>query len=166
MSDSVTALGFEPVILTAQERQLLLEVREFARAKPFEPSAESPTRGGFDRAFSEDLARHGWVGMTIPRQYGGSARTGVARCLVISELLAAGAPLGAHWTADRQTAPSLLINGPESLRQALLPLIASGRCLMAGGLSEPESGSDLASVRTRAEKVEGGWRITGTKIWT
>jgi alkylation response protein AidB-like acyl-CoA dehydrogenase len=166
MRDSVPALGFEPVTLTTQERQLLLEVREFARAKPFEPSAESPTRGGFDRAFSEDLARHGWVGMTIPTQYGGSARSGVERCLVISELLAAGAPLGAHWTADRQTAPSLLRNGPQTLRSELLPRIAGGRCVLAGGFSEPDAGSDLASVRTRARKVPGGWLITGRKIWT
>jgi alkylation response protein AidB-like acyl-CoA dehydrogenase len=161
-----SALDFEPVTLTEQERGLMLEVRRFARAKPFEPSAQSPTRGGFDRAFSEDLARHGWVGMTIPERYGGSARSGVERCLVVSELLAAGAPLGAHWTADRQTAPSLLRNGPESLRAELLPRIAAGRCLMAGGFSEPDAGSDLASVRTRARKVPGGWRITGRKIWT
>jgi len=161
-----STLGFEPVTLTEEERRLVLEVRRFARAKPFEPSAESPTRGGFDRAFSEDLARHGWVGMTIPRQYGGSARSGVERCLVISELLAAGAPLGAHWTADRQTAPSLLRNGPESLRAELLPRIAAGHCVMAGGFSEPDAGSDLASVRTRARKVPGGWLITGRKIWT
>ncbi len=166
MSTSRSTLGFEPVTLTAEERELMLEVRRFARAKPFEPSAASSTRGGFDRAFSEDLARHGWVGMTIPKQYGGSARSGVERCLVISELLAAGAPLGAHWTADRQTAPSLLRNGPESLRRELLPRIAAGRCLMAGGFSEPDAGSDLASVRTRARKVPGGWLITGRKIWT
>lgn len=148
MSHPGSALDFEPVTLTEEERRLMLEVRRFARAKPFEPSAESPTRGGFDRAFSEDLARHGWVGMTIPKRYGGSARSGVERCLVVSELLAAGAPLGAHWTADRQTAPSLLRNGPESLRSELLPRIAAGRCLMAGGFSEPDAGSDLASVRT------------------
>ena len=166
MNDSGTALGFEPVTLTQAERQLMLEVREFARAVPFAPSAQSPTRGGFDRDFSEELARHGWAGMTIPARYGGSERSGVERCLVASELLAAGAPLGAHWTADRQTAPSLLRNGPESLRAELLPRIAAGRCCMAGGFSEPEAGSDLASVRTRARKVPGGWRISGRKIWT
>jgi alkylation response protein AidB-like acyl-CoA dehydrogenase len=166
MSDSGPALGFEPVTLTQAERQLMLDVRRFARAAPFAPSAQSPTRGGFDRDFSEELARHGWVGMTIPARYGGSERSGVERCLVVSELLAAGAPLGAHWTADRQTAPSLLRNGPESLRAELLPRIAAGRCLMAGGFSEPEAGSDLASVRTRARKVPGGWRISGRKIWT
>ncbi|MFA3842060.1 acyl-CoA dehydrogenase family protein [Streptomyces aureus] len=166
MSDQGKSLGFEPIALTGTERALVSEVRAFARAEPFPPSAESPTRGGFSREFSVELARRGWVGMTIPTQYGGAARSGVERCLVISELLAAGAPLGAHWTADRQTAPSLMINGPETLRRELLPRIASGLCLIAGGFSEPESGSDLASVRTRAQKVDGGWRITGRKIWT
>ena len=166
MSEPGSAFGFEPIVLTPTERQLMLDVRQFARAAPFAPSAQSPTRGGFDRGFSEELARHGWAGMTIPARYGGSERSGVERCLVASELLAAGAPLGAHWTADRQTAPSLLRNGPESLRAELLPLIAAGRCCMAGGFSEPEAGSDLASVRTRARKVPGGWRISGRKIWT
>ncbi|MFD8820287.1 acyl-CoA dehydrogenase family protein, partial [Streptomyces sp. NPDC059627] len=166
MSDHGKPLGFEPIVLTGAEQDLVHEVRGFARAKPFPPSAQSPTRGGFSREFSEELARHGWVGMTIPAEYGGASRSGVERCLVISELLAAGAPLGAHWTADRQTAPSLLLNGPESLRRELLPRIAAGSCLIAGGFSEPDSGSDLASVRTRARRVEGGWRITGRKIWT
>jgi alkylation response protein AidB-like acyl-CoA dehydrogenase len=162
----MTRMGFDPIELSPQERELVREVRAFARVEPFPPSAESPTRGGFSREFSAELGRRGWVGMNIPAEYGGSARTGVQRSLVISELLAAGAPLGAHWTADRQTAPSLLMNGPESLRRCLLPEIAAGACLMAGGLSEPEAGSDLASVRTRARRVDGGWRITGRKIWT
>ncbi|WP_159701718.1 acyl-CoA dehydrogenase family protein [Arthrobacter sp. 18067] len=159
-------LGFPPVDLSEHERDLVRSVRSFARARKFPPSSASPTRGGFSREFSAELAEQGWVGMTIPLQYGGTERTTVERILVVSELLAAGAPLGAHWTADRQTAPSLLINGPESLRQLLLPQIAAGRCLIAGGFSEPDSGSDLASVRTRARRVEGGWRITGRKIWT
>jgi alkylation response protein AidB-like acyl-CoA dehydrogenase len=161
-----TARAYEPIALNPAERELVVQVRGFARAQPFPPSAESPTRGGFSREFSRELGRRGWTGMTIPVEYGGSQRSGVERCLVISEFLAAGAPLGAHWTADRQTAPSLLLNGPESLRRALLPQIAAGACLMAGGLSEPEAGSDLASVRTRARRVDGGWRITGRKIWT
>ena len=139
MNESSPALGFEPITLTEAERQLMLDVRLFARAAPFAPSAQSPTRGGFDRDFSEELARRGWAGMTIPARYGGSARSGVERCLVVSELLAAGAPLGAHWTADRQTAASLLHNGPETLRAELLPRIAAGRCLMAGGFSEPDA---------------------------
>jgi alkylation response protein AidB-like acyl-CoA dehydrogenase len=166
VSRTTQAIGFRPIALSSDEHALVANVREFARREPFPPSAQSPTRGGFDRAFSAMLGQQGWVGMTIPKAYGGSERSGVERCLVISELLAAGAPLGAHWTADRQTAPSILLNGPETLRRRLLPEIAAGHCLMAGGLSEPDAGSDLASVRTRAARVDGGWRMTGRKIWT
>ena len=163
---SENSKGLEPIVVSEAEKELALTVREFARSRPFPPTAKSPTRGGFDREFSKDLAKLGWAGMLVPERFGGSERTGVERCLVISELLAAGAPLGAHWTADRQTAPSLDHYGPEAMRQLLLPKIARGECLMAGGLSEPDSGSDLASVKTRATKVDGGWKITGRKIWT
>ncbi len=162
MTDSAPALGFAPITLSGAERELMLDVRRFARAAPFPPSAESPTRGGFDRAFSEDLARHGWAGMTIPARYGGSERSGVERCLVASELLAAGAPLGAHWTADRQTAPSLLRNGPESLRAALLPLIAASTAARWRWFSEFDAGATRESARTRARAVRR-WRITGSQ---
>src|SRR5258708_35871841 len=107
MSESSPALGFEPITLTAAERQLILDVRQFIRAAPFAPSVQSPTRGGFDRDFSQELARRGWVGMTIPARYGGSARSGVERGPVVSGLLAGGAPLGAHWTPARETAARL-----------------------------------------------------------
>jgi alkylation response protein AidB-like acyl-CoA dehydrogenase len=158
--------GFRPVTLTDAERELARTVRGFVRERQFPPSAKSPTRGGFDRAFSHELGERGWAGMLVPARYGGSQTSGVERCLVISELLSAGAPLGAHWTADRQTAPSLVHHGPDTLRDALLPQIARGDLLMAGGFSEPEAGSDLASVTTRATKVDGGWSISGRKVWT
>ena len=82
------------------------------------------------------------------------------------ETLAAGAPVSAHWVADRQSGPLLLRFGTEEQRQRFLPRIARGELAFAIGMSEPDSGSDLASVRTRAEKVAGGYKVTGTKIWT
>jgi len=85
---------------------------------------------------------------------------------VVEEMLAAGAPGGAHWIADRQSGPQILRHGSERARQEILPRIARGECFFGIGMSEPDSGSDLAAVRTRAEKVPGGWRINGTKIWT
>ncbi len=120
----------------------------------------------WDPAFSRRLAQHGFLGMTIPEQYGGRGASHIERFVVIEELLAAGAPIAAHWVADRQAAPSLLKHGNEHLRQRYLPAIAAGECYFAIGMSEPESGSDLASVQTRGVRVEGGWQLSGTKVWT
>src|SRR5262249_48849122 len=84
---------------------------------------------------------------------------------VVEELLAAGAPVAAHWAADRQMAPAILRYGTEEQRQSYLPAIARGECYFAIGMSEPDSGSDLASARTRAAKVDGGWRLSGSRVW-
>ena len=72
----------------------------------------------------------------------------------------------AHWIADRQSGPLLLRFGTEAQRQKFLPAIARGELSFAIGMSEPDSGSDLASLRTRAERVPGGYRVNGTKVWT
>jgi acyl-CoA dehydrogenase len=120
----------------------------------------------WDPQFSRRVARRGWLGMTIPSEYGGGGFSHVERFVVIEELLAAGAPIAAHWVADRQAAPSLLKYGNDIQRQRYLPAIARGECYFAIGMSEPESGSDLASVRTRGVRVDGGWELTGTKVWT
>lgn len=121
---------------------------------------------GHDPAFSRKLGQQGWLGMTWPKRYGGHERSMLERYVVIEELLAASAPVSAHWIADRQTGPLLLKVGTEAQRMKYLPAIAAGECFFAIGMSEPDSGSDLASVRTRATKVEGGWRISGRKLWS
>lgn len=121
---------------------------------------------GWSEEFSRSLAEQGWVGMTIPRQYGGHGRSHFERFVVTEELLVAGAPVAAHWIADRQVAPSLVNFGTEEQKKDLLPAIAAARCTFAIGMSEPDAGSDLASVRTRATASDGGWRINGTKVWT
>ena len=120
----------------------------------------------WDPEFSRRLAARGWVGMTIPTEFGGGGFSHVERFVVIEELLAAGAPIAAHWVADRQAGPSLLKYGNDIQRNRYLPAIARGECFFAIGMSEPESGSDLASVRTRGVRVDGGWEVTGTKVWT
>jgi len=121
---------------------------------------------GWDEDFTRALADRGWLGMTVPTEYGGHGRSFLERFVVTEELLAAGAPVGAHWIADRQIVPSLLKYGNEIQKQKFLPAIARGECYFAIGMSEPDSGSDLASVRTKATRVDGGWRISGTKLWT
>jgi alkylation response protein AidB-like acyl-CoA dehydrogenase len=122
--------------------------------------------GGFDRAFSRKMGARGWIAMTWPKRYGGHERSALERYVVLEEMLAAGAPVSAHWIADRQSGPLLLRFGTETQRQKFLPAIARGELAFAIGMSEPDSGSDLASLRTRAERVAGGYRVNGTKVWT
>lgn len=124
----------------------------------------------WDRDFTRELARRGWLGMVIPTDYGGRGRTYLERFVVTEELLVAGAPVAAHWIAERQIGPALLTYGTEEQKRAFLPAISRGELVFGIGMSEPDSGSDLASVRTRAERAsEGdrnGWRLSGTKVWT
>ena len=120
----------------------------------------------FDRDFSRALGAAGYVGMTLPARYGGGDRHPLERYVVIEELLAAGAPVGAHWIADRQTGPLILRYGSEEQRERYLPGIAKGELYACIGLSEPGAGSDLAAVRTTAHDTADGWRINGQKIWT
>ena len=107
------------------------------------------------------MARHGH-----PDAVRRPGRTYLERFVVTEELLVVGAPVAAHWIAERQIGPSLLRYGTEEQKQAFLPGISRGELVFGIGMSEPDSGSDLASVRTRAERVDGGWRLTGTKVWT
>ena len=85
---------------------------------------------------------------------------------MLEEMLAAGAPVGLHWIADRQSGPQLARHGSEEVRRRVLPQIVAGECCIGIGMSEPDAGSDLAAVRTRGIRVDGGWRLTGTKLWT
>ena len=155
--------------LPSECAELRRDVRSFLReeleAGRFEPKIDSWLRG-FDREFSRRLGGRGWVGMTLPKQYGGHGRSQRERFVVIEELLAAGAPVASHWVADRQIAHSILNFGSEKQKQKYLPAIASGGYVVGAGYSEPDVGSDLASVRTSAERIDGGWRISGTKVWT
>ena len=139
-------------------------VSELAAGR-FVPACDS-WLSGWDEPFSRRLAGQGWVGMTIPPEYGGHGRSALERYVVAEELLAGGAPVAAHWVADRQVAPNLLRYGSTELKQRYLPAIARGTCYFAIGLSEPDAGSDLAAVRTTGTRVDGGWIVSGVKIWT
>src|SRR6266568_5616360 len=155
--------------LPAGAAELRSEVREFLAAEraaeTFVPACDA-WLSGWDESFSRRLAERGWVGMTIPPEYGGGGRSALERYVVVEELLAAGAPVAAHWVSDRQVGPNLLRYGSESLKRRYLPAIAQGACYFAIGLSEPDAGSDLAAVRTTGTRVDGGWTVSGTKIWT
>ncbi len=159
---------FELGELPPEAEALRSEVRAFLRQELGDalPVRRARSWGGFDREFSKKVGERGWIGMCWPKQYGGHERSALERYVVLEEMLAAGAPVAAHWIGDRQSGPLLLRYGTEEQRQRFLPAIARGDLAFAIGMSEPDSGSDLASVRTRAERVTGGYRVNGTKVWT
>lgn len=121
---------------------------------------------GFDAQFSRELGRRGWIGLALPAAYGGGGRDHFARFVLNEELLARGAPVSAHWIAERQSAPMILRYGTEAQKRFHVPRICRGESFFAIGMSEPQVGSDLASVRTRATRTANGWRLNGQKIWT
>ena len=161
------SVDFAALELPAAAVHLREEVRAFLKQE-LAAGTYTPHLGHteFSLEFTRKVAQRGWIGMTWPKQYGGRERSYLERFVVTEEMLAAAAPCAAHWFGDRQTGPSLLRYGSEALKQKYLPAIARGEACFALGMSEPNSGSDLASVRTRAEQVDGGWRVTGQKVWT
>lgn len=158
--------------LRANEPELAMlraSVREFLQADQSEygwaPNIDS-WLGQWDEGFSARLGAAGLVGLIIPEKYGGRGLTHLHRYVVTEELLAAGAPIAAHWVADRQVVPGLLAYGSEEQCERLLPRIAAGTFYSCIGMSEHGAGSDLAAVQTKATKTAGGWLLTGTKVWT
>ncbi|MDP1691921.1 MAG: acyl-CoA dehydrogenase family protein [Burkholderiaceae bacterium] len=160
---------FELPALAEAVEALRQRVREFlAReidAGHFAPTCNSWTEG-FSPEFSRRLGSKGWIGFHWPTQYGGRGGSAFETLTINEELLAAGAPVAAHWIGARQSAPLLMRFGSEAQRQEFLPRIAAGRLYFAIGMSEPDVGSDLASVRTRAEHQGGVWVLQGSKVWT
>ncbi|ARR55149.1 acyl-CoA dehydrogenase [Rhizorhabdus wittichii DC-6] len=121
---------------------------------------------GVSPDFSRKLGRQGWIGMTWPKAYGGHDRPALDRFVVTEELLVAGAPVAAHWIADRQSGGQVLAYGTEEQKRSILPRIAAGECYFSVGMSEPQAGSDLAAIQTRATRTLTGWLLQGRKIWS
>ena len=144
------------------------EVKAFLAANLPPAPADLRARSwmGFSVDFSRKLSARNWVGVTLPTEYGGANLDAFSRFVLVEELLAIGAPVSAHWIADRQSGPLILKFGTEAQRQFYLPRICAAQAFFCIGMSEPNSGSDLASVGTRAVRCEGGWRLNGRKIWT
>ncbi|MBB1629125.1 acyl-CoA dehydrogenase family protein [Achromobacter sp. UMC71] len=158
----------ELTAIPPQDEALRAEVRAFlAEALDgLAPDQRARSWMGYDAGFSRQLAERGWLGLTLPREYGGAARGHFARFVLSEELLGAGAPVSAHWIADRQSAPLILKLGTPAQKDFYLPRICRAEAFFCIGMSEPGSGSDLASIRARAEPSAGGWRLSGSKVWT
>ncbi len=158
---SMTAIPPEDEALRAPVRAFLsvalAKVPAHVRAKSW---------SGYDTDFSRELGRRGWLGITLPKEYGGGGRSAFARYVLVEEFLNFGAPVGSHWIADRQSGPLILKYGTEAQKRYYLPPICRGEAFFCIGMSEPNAGSDLASVRTRATRTDEGWTLNGQKIWT
>lgn len=166
MTDLLNTFRFAQ--LPAQAEAFRTEVKDFLTTAlpPAAPEVRARSWMGYDADFSRKLAQRGWVGVTLPAVYGGASLDAFSRFVLVEELLAVGAPVAGHWIADRQSGPLILKYGTEEQRRFYLPKICKAEAFFCIGMSEPNAGSDLASVGTRATRTENGWRLNGRKIWT
>jgi alkylation response protein AidB-like acyl-CoA dehydrogenase len=160
--DALSANDPELATLRASVRDFLAADRDEYGWQP----AVDAWLSQWDAAFSARLGDAGFLGLTIPTEYRGHGLGHLHRYVVTEELLLAGAPVAAHWFADRQVAPGLLTYGTEDQRRTILPQITAGRFFSAIGMSEPQAGSDLAAASTRATQIDGGWILNGRKVWS
>ena len=154
--------------IPAEDEALRAEVRAFLTEATKEMPAHIRARswGGYNTEFSRKLGAKGWLGVTLPKEYGGGGRSAFTRYVLVEEFLNFGAPVGSHWIADRQSAPLILKYGTEAQKQFYVPKVCKGEAFFCIGMSEPGSGSDLASVKTRAVPNDQGFVLNGQKIWT
>jgi alkylation response protein AidB-like acyl-CoA dehydrogenase len=150
--------------LTADQREIQALTREFAQAEVEPFAAEWDREHHFPRELYGKLAELGLMGVCIPEEYGGAGADFLSYILVLEELSRADAGVGVT-VAVHTSAVSLpiLTFGSDEQRSRFVPPLARGEVIGAFALTEPESGSDAGSLRTRAEAVDGGWRITGAK---
>jgi alkylation response protein AidB-like acyl-CoA dehydrogenase len=162
----IEALSLQP--LPAEAEALRADVRRFLDEAlvGMPPDQRARSWLGSDPSFSRRLGERGWIGLGLPQAYGGGGKDAFARFVLVEELLARGAPVSAHWIAERQSAPMIVRCGTEEQKRFFVPRVCRGELFFCIGMSEPQAGSDLASVRTRATPTPTGWRLKGQKIWT
>jgi 3-oxocholest-4-en-26-oyl-CoA dehydrogenase alpha subunit len=155
---------------TAEEQAFADEVRDFLRANPPEHFPEDGMDAGYgsgahSRAFMRALGERGWLAMGWPKELGGGERPLIYQLILLEELAAGGAPFG-PLPGCLQVADAIVRDGSETLRRDLLSRIARGEATFWQGFSEPESGSDLLSLKTRARRDGDDWILDGHKIWS
>ena len=163
-----TPFKFSLTDFPPEAETLRSEVRAFLETNldnvPQEIKAE--TWSGADPQFSKKVGKKGWIGLSWPKKHGGAGRSAMERYVVLEEMLVAGAPVGSHWVADRQSGPLIIRYGTQEQQEKLLPGVLKGETSFCIGMSEPDSGSDLAALRTKADKRGDVYVVNGTKLWT
>jgi alkylation response protein AidB-like acyl-CoA dehydrogenase len=154
---------------TPQQEELRREIRDFLEAElkagSFQTGVNQWLRG-WSPEFSRKVAERGWIGLTWPTVYGGRGLGDFERLIYTEEMLLYGAPVGYHWMAERQIGQAILAFGTEEQRREFLPRITGAEISFCLLFSEPEAGTDLAAVKTRAREVDDGFIIDGQKVWT
>jgi len=152
-----------------EQEKFRQEVRDFLeeelRQGLWEPSCDAWIMG-HDPEFTKRIAEKGWIGLTWPKEDGGQGRSFVDRLILTEEMLRYGAPAACHWFADRQIGGAIVHYGTDEQKKELLPLILRGEAYVGLGMSEPDAGSDLASLKTRATEDGDYFIIDGQKTWT
>ena len=159
---------------TPEQERLRTELREWLhRHLPWEYGVGLPPRFGdlgeevaFGRRWQGDLADAGWVAVTWPVAYGGRGLGPAEHFVVQEELARARAPELVGRIGVNLAGPTLLAHGNDQQKARWLPRIPPARELWCQLFSEPDAGSDLASVRTTARRADGGWTLEGRKVWT
>ena len=154
---------------TDEQEKFRQEVRDFLEEEikqgTFEPTCDSWVRRNH-LEFTRKVAERGWIGLTFPKEYGGHGRCSVDRLIFTEEMLRYGAPTALFWIADRQVGRNILAYGTEEQKQEFIPKIVKAEAFFAAAMSEPEAGSDLASLQTRAVDAGDYFIINGQKTWT
>ncbi len=153
--------------LTQEEQSFQDEVRAWLvenHPGP-EPDGEE-AKFEFRRAWQRELHEAGWAGISWPKEYGGRGATLIEQAIFSEEMARAKAPSPANVLGLVMGGPVVIAHGSGEQKERFLEPILSGEEIWCQGFSEPESGSDLASLKTRAVQEDGGWRVTGQKVWT
>jgi len=155
--------------LTDEQEKFRLEVRKFLEDEIkqglWQPTCDAWIMG-HDPEFTKRVAKQGWIGLTWPKEHGGQERSFIDRLVLTEEMLRYGAPAACHWFADRQIGGAIVHYGTEEQKRELLPIILKGEAYVGLGMSEPDAGSDLASLKTKAAEDGDDYIIDGQKTWT
>lgn len=152
--------------LTEQQRDVRQAAREFTDREIVDRARENDRNEHFDTELVGLMAQQGWLGATVPKEYGGAALDYVTYGLLVEEIGRGCSAMRTVISVQTSLVCSSIVRwGSEEQKRAYLPLLCTGEWLGCFGLTEPDTGSDAANQKTRATRIDGGWSISGAKMW-